>query len=254
MNRALTLAGQPLSYFFIFSLFVVVLFPPAVLALPFPKHARARINAPFWRFFSWLTVRLATFSRVYKIDERPKEEIGKYPQGLYISNHQSFVDVPLVLSSLPIPPIMKKEVLFIPILGVCGYSAGAMIVDRRDKDSRKRVFEQAKERLSNGLKSLMFYPEGTRQRRDGGPKEYQEIKKPIIKFAFEAGIPVYSISVYGTQKVLSPASLKINYGKKVGIIIRKAKFPADYSSAEEFAKDCWEDVRAGYRELEEKLS
>lgn len=254
MIKAASLALQPLSYLFIFSLFFILLLPPALIALPFPQHVRARMNAPAWQLFSWLVVRVAVGANVYLRDERPREEVKSRPEGLYIANHQSFVDVPLVLSLLPIPPIMKKEVLYIPVLGICGYSAGAMIVDRKDKNSRKKVFDQAKERLTAGIKALMFYPEGTRNRSTGKPKDWDQIKKPILNFAYEQNIPVTSISVYGTRSVLSPSSLKLNYGQKIGMIARKSKKPADYPDADSFVKDCWEDVQNGYRELEEKLS
>lgn len=244
----------PISYAGLIIVFLLTILPASIIALPFPKNIRTRISAPFWQAFSVYTIYVATLSQVYKRDERPDEERKGYPKGLYICNHQSFVDVPLVIISVPIPPIMKKEVLYIPVLGICGYSAGAIVVDRKDPDSRRKVFEEAKQRLTSGLRTMMIYPEGTRQRKSDLPKDYAEIKKPILKFAYEKGVPVHSVSVFGTKQVMPSNSISVNFGKKLGIIIRKSRRPEDYQDPESFMKACWQDVVDGHKELQAKLT
>lgn len=247
------MALQPFTYLSAMAVFFVTIFPAALVALPFNEVKRTRLNAPFWRAFSRFIIHYSTLSKVYTRDEREPEK-KTHPEGLFIANHQSFMDIPLVISELPIPPIMKKEVLYIPILGLCGYSAGAMIVDRKNMNSRRKVLELAKKRLTSSTKALMFYPEGTRNRESMEPKNFEDIKKPILKFAYQENIPVHSVSLYGTQKVLNPSSFLIRHGEKIGMIIRKAKMPSDYQDEESFLKDCWDDVKSGYKELQEKLT
>ena len=225
MGNFLNLLYQPIAYASLVIAFLVTILPISIIALPFSRDLRTRMCAPFWQAFSFFTIHIATFSKVYKRDERLGHEKSGYPKGLYICNHQSFMDVPLVIMSVPNPPIMKKEVLYLPVLGICGYSAGAMVVDRKDPNSRKKVFEEAKKRLTQGLKTMMIYPEGTRQRKSDRPKEYSEIKKPILRFAYDNNIPVHSVTVYGTKKVMPTNSFSVKLGKKLGIIIRKAKRP-----------------------------
>ena len=244
----------PIAYASLITVFLVTILPASIIALPFPRNVRTRISAPFWQLFSFHTIYIATWSKVYKRDERSNEERKGYPKGLYICNHQSFVDIPLVLMSVPNPPIMKKEVLYIPVLGICGYSAGALVVDRKDPQSRRKVFEESKKRLTSGLKTMMIYPEGTRQRNSDEPKDYALIKKPILKFAFENNVPVHSVTVYGTKKVMPSNSIAVKFGKKLGIIVRKAKRPEDYEDADSFMRACWNDVTEGYKELHEKLT
>lgn len=43
---------------------------------------------------------------------------------LYIANHQSYIDIPLIITKFQVPPIMKKEVLYIPIIGLVGWAMG----------------------------------------------------------------------------------------------------------------------------------
>ena len=254
MKFAIKIALQPVSYTLIAAAFIVTILPASIVALPFPLKTRTMICYPFWQVFSRFVIHVATLSKVTIKDERPLEEQKKYPQGLYIANHQSFIDIPLIITKLPIPPIMKKEVLYIPLVGICGYAGGAMIVDRKSGSSRKKVFEQARQRLTTGLRALQFYPEGTRQKGVDFPKDYSEIKKPIIRFAYEQGIPVYCVSLYGTRKVLNSKSAMLDYGKHIGMIIRSAKRPSDYANADDFMRACWASVTDGYRELQEKLT
>lgn len=254
MIRLLNLIFQPIAYTIIIGTFALVVVPISIIAVPFPLKARTLMCAPFWQIFSFVTIYVATLSKADVKDLRPQDIRRKHPRGLYIANHQSFMDIPLIITRLPIPPIMKKEVLYIPLIGICGYSAGAMIVDRKDKDSRRKVFEQAKQRLSTGLKSLMFYPEGTRQKDLDCPKSFEQIKRPIIKYAYENNIPVYPVSVFGTKRILKARSATIHFGKKIGMVVHNNRAPEEYSSSEEFIKDCWSDVVNGYDELAAKLT
>lgn len=250
----LKLLLQPFSFALIIIAFFVTIVPAAIVALPFRQQTRFKISAPFWRLFSYIVIYVATLSRVHSEDRRKKEDQKSYPQGLFISNHLSAMDIPLLLTRFQVPPIMKKEVLYIPIFGMCGYSAGAMIVDRKNPQSRKKAFEMATQRLVKGFKSLQYYPEGTRQRQTTSPKPLEKIKKPILKFAYHHNVAVYAVSVYGTQAVFNPKSALINYGNKIGIIVHDAIHPKDFSSEEEFLAKAWGLVIEGHHELEEKLS
>lgn len=245
----------PISAFLLITSFTLLLGPISLLALPFKWQTRRNITGRFWQAFGYFALYIVTCSRVYKEDRREKEvQAMGSPPGLYIANHQSFIDIPMILSSVQIPPIMKKEVLFIPLLGLCGYSSGAIIVDRKDPDSRKKVFQEAMSRLTEYDQSLQYYPEGTRQKEDKGPKEYSIIKKPLMQFAYSNNIKVYPISIFGTRKVLDEKSGLVNYGTKIGSIFHEAVNPKDFDNYEDFMKTAWAKVQDGYKELEDKLS
>tara|TARA_B100000674_G_scaffold313384_1_gene260531 strand:+ start:866 stop:1315 length:450 start_codon:yes stop_codon:yes gene_type:complete len=149
---------------------------------------------------------------------------------------------------------MKKEVLYIPILGLCGYASGALIVDRKSAASRRTTLIRAQQRLLKGLKALQVYPEGTRQKLGDGPKDYSFIKKALLKYAFEKNLPVYPISMYGTKRVINSKTGFINHGQKVGIIIKEALRPDLFQSSDEFMENCWNEAHLGYSELQEKLT
>ena len=254
MTTVARIALQPFSYAIAVATFFLTILPGSLISLPFSLERRVAISGPFWKLCSTIILRISTLSKVYIEDRRPLNEKESAPKGLYITNHQSFVDIPLIISCLQIPPIMKKEVLYIPILGLCGYASGALIVDRKSATSRRTTLIRAQQRLLKGLKALQVYPEGTRQKLGDGPKDYSFIKKALLKYAFEKNLPVYPISMYGTKRVINSKTGFINHGQKVGIIIKEALRPDLFQSSDEFMENCWNEAHLGYSELQEKLT
>lgn len=249
----LKLIGQVYSSIATFIAFIVLILPISLIALFIPKHElRLKMTAPFWILFFKFIIKAVTFTKLYSEDKRPKEDQKFCPTGLYICNHQSFMDIPVTLSHFAIPPIMKKEVLYIPVFGIAAYSSGALIVDRSSHKSRIRTYEKATARLLEKDGRLQYYPEGTRTRGGVGPKEVTHIKSKIIKFAYTNNIPVYPMSVSGTDKILNSRGL-ISFRKKAGIILHPPRKPSEFETCDDFINTCWKDVKDGYTELAEKL-
>jgi 1-acyl-sn-glycerol-3-phosphate acyltransferase len=161
------------------------------------------------------------------------------------------MDIPLILSQYQVPPIMKKEVLYLPVLGFLAWVAGALVVSRGKRDSRKKVFVKARERLVTHNYGLQYYPEGTRSR-DGKPKDFADLKVTLLHLAFEENIPVIPVSMYGTSHILKHGDF-IHFGKKVGIITHPPLEPKNFASANEFARAAWDVVKQGHSELASKL-
>jgi 1-acyl-sn-glycerol-3-phosphate acyltransferase len=255
MNKNIvTYLLYPVSVFILISSFIALILPISVVALPFKWQTRRTLTGKFWQAFGHVALRVVCLARIFKDDRRPKEvQKQSTPVGLHIANHSSFIDIPLMLTTMQVPPIMKKEILYIPFLGICAYSSGAIIVDRKAPDSRKKVFRAATKRLTHYDKSLQYYPEGTRQRENKGPKDVSVLKKPLMEFAYRQNIPLYPISFYGTRKVLTPKGL-IHYGQKIGAIFHAPIHPQNFRTEEEFIEKAWATVQAGYYELEAKLN
>lgn len=147
---------------------------------------------------------------------------------------------------------MKKEVLYLPLFGWMAWISGALPVSRANAGSRRKVFEKAKKRILKDRVGLGVYPEGTRSK-DALPKSFEDIKKTLLIFAYNEKIPVIPTSVYGTRGVLTPQGF-INPGRSLGIIVQKEINPAEFSSAEEFAKTCWTTVIEGHDKMKAKLA
>lgn len=231
--------------------FCIVIMPITLSVIFLPLRWRLVIISPFWGLLGKFVIKWICWASYYAEDNRQPELKTYPPTGLYISNHQSYVDIPLMLTQYQVLPIMKKEVLYIPLFGIMGWAAGALVVSRGKRDSRKKVFVAARKRLVTDKFSLQYYPEGTRSR-DGSPKPYENIKVTLIQLAYENNVPVFPISMYGTNKVLSKKGFLIP-GQKLGIISHPALSPKDFADVNEFTKATWKKVMSGYSQLEAKL-
>lgn len=231
--------------------FCLVILPITLFSAFLPLKRRMRLIGPAWKIFSRFLLIRVCHASLYEEDHRQPEVLTNPLCGLYIANHQSYLDIPIIATQHQVLPIMKREVAFIPILGQLCVISGALVVKRGRRDSHKKVFIQARERLVDQKFGVMLYPEGTRSK-DGAPREYKFIKAPLIHLAFEHGVPVIPTSIYGTSQVLTNHGI-IRPGKKLGIITHAALWPKDYPDASTFSRAVWDKVLTGYEELRAKL-
>jgi 1-acyl-sn-glycerol-3-phosphate acyltransferase len=87
---------------------------------------------------------------------------GRPPEGLsvIVANHRSYVDVPLVMSTLPSVFLAKVEIGGWPLFGTAARLANTIFVDRDDPGSRQRAFAALGDALDRGQRIVVF-PEGT---------------------------------------------------------------------------------------------
>jgi 1-acyl-sn-glycerol-3-phosphate acyltransferase len=128
---------------------------------------------------------------------------------IYVSNHASMFDIPVILASIPdqIRILYKKELNWIPVFG-WGLKLGSYIaVDRSSGSEAMRSLDEAAARIAGGA-SVLLYAEGTRTR-DG---KLQPFKRGAFNLAVKAGAPVVPLTVNGSFAILPKASLAIRPG------------------------------------------
>lgn len=233
-------------------LMIFLLVPASIIALPFALGKRLKIVGPAWSFFGEKLLRYGCHASIAISEDYRSERFKGTPcYGLYVANHQSYMDIPLILTMFQAPPIMKKAILHVPVFGWIAWVSGALAVSRTQVSSRRQVFEKAKKRVLKEKIGLQVYPEGTRSK-TSIPKPFTEIKKTLLIFAFNEKIPVVPVSLYGTRGILNSLGM-INPGRQVGIYVHKEVDPADFNSGEEFAQACWEKVIKGHDQMQMKL-
>ena len=128
-----------------------------------------------------------------------KEYFKKGENYVVVTNHNTFVDIPV--SSPWIPgankTLAKIEMSRIPIFGMI-YKTGAVLVDRKDKESRAKSFADMKAVLDMGI-HLCLYPEGTRNKTD---KPLQKFKDGAFITAINAQKPIIAGVIFNTKKIL----------------------------------------------------
>jgi 1-acyl-sn-glycerol-3-phosphate acyltransferase len=123
---------------------------------------------------------------------------------IFVSNHQSIYDIPVLFASLPyqVRIIAKASLARFPVLGWHLRRGGHLFVDRRHPD-RPGILHRWRALVSEGL-SLMIFAEGTRSW-DGRVARF---KAGSFLLAIEAGLPVVPIAVIGTRAVMPKGRLR----------------------------------------------
>ncbi|MEO8846203.1 MAG: lysophospholipid acyltransferase family protein [Kofleriaceae bacterium] len=144
----------------------------------------------------------------------------RVPQGrayVYMSNHQSHMDIPILYATLPSPTIRmlaKKELFAIPIWGKGLRAAEFIEVDRANHVRAIQSIDRAKELIRDGV-SVWLAAEGTRSF-DGriGP-----LKKGGFHLATETATPIVPVAIRGTIEILKRGTKAMHRGKHVEVTI-----------------------------------
>jgi len=146
---------------------------------------------------------------------------------IYMSNHVSNVDPPVLIPNLPrrTSVLVKQELFRIPVLGWAMRVASLVPVDRSNREAAIASMREAAEIMRRGLDMTVF-PEGTRSP-DG---RLLPFKKGPFYLAEETGYPVVPITIVGTDHILPKAKVFLN--PKAGparLIFHAPVWPRDYA-------------------------
>jgi 1-acyl-sn-glycerol-3-phosphate acyltransferase len=132
------------------------------------------------------------------------ERIAPGTTYIFVSNHQSIYDTPVIFASLPyqLRIIAKESLAKFPVLGWHLKRGRHLFVDRRRPD-RAGILARWRALVSEGL-SLIIYAEGTRSA-DGGVAKF---KAGSFLLAIEAGLPIVPLAVIGTRAVMPKGRLR----------------------------------------------
>ena len=89
--------------------------------------------------------------------------------------------------------VMKKELQYIPILGISLTLSGAIFLKRGNSESSRKAVNDAGKRCKDSGTSLMLFPEGTRNSAGGG--SLLPFKKGAFHVAFDVGVPILPIVI-----------------------------------------------------------
>jgi 1-acyl-sn-glycerol-3-phosphate acyltransferase len=125
---------------------------------------------------------------------------------VYVSNHQSMVDILAVFAThLPYRWVSKRANFFAPFLGWTMWLNGYVPLRRGHLPSIRRMLRRAEACLRGGS-SLFVFPEGTRSP-DG---EVQGFFRGAFWMAVRAGVPVVPVVIEGTANILPKSSALIS--------------------------------------------
>jgi 1-acyl-sn-glycerol-3-phosphate acyltransferase len=128
---------------------------------------------------------------------------------VFFVNHQSHIDIPIVLAALPVPFrfAAKKELFRIPFLGWHLRRSGHIPVDRENPHAAVKSFRGASAKLRTGT-SLVFFPEGATSL-DGGIKPF---KGGGFVLAVRSEAEVVPVTIRGSRGILQPRTYHVRGG------------------------------------------
>ena len=176
---------------------------------PFVLHAwlTRRID-PLYRVARW-GCRMGLWVAGVRLEVRGRENLPRGRHCLYMSNHVSNIDPPLLVAALPprIAFMAKKEIFSIPVLGTAVHLDGCVLVDRQNPEAARESVEGALANIKQGV-TFVVYPEGTRSR-DG---RLQRFKHGVFVLAIRAGVPIVPITLDGTRAIMAKGKWAIYPG------------------------------------------
>jgi 1-acyl-sn-glycerol-3-phosphate acyltransferase len=137
-------------------------------------------------------------------------QIDPKQQYVFMVNHQSNIDIPVLIQSLPalrLRWIAKKELLWVPLFGWAMWAAKHVTVNRSDRFDALGSLKKAKERMKDGV-SLVVFPEGTRS----SEGDLLPFKRGGFLLAVKTGAPIVPVTINGSAAILPKGDWRIRGG------------------------------------------
>ena len=165
-----------------------------------------------------------------RVDVTGREHVPAGVSCIYLSNHVSNLDPPVLMPVLPgqCSVLLKKGLMRIPLLGTAMRLAKFVPVGRGGmREAAQASVAAAAAALQSGL-HVLFFAEGTRSE-DG---RLAGFKRGPFYLAMETGAPIVPIAISGTEKMMRKHSAVITPGvAKVQIL--PAIDPAGYTTRDD---------------------
>ena len=153
-------------------------------------------------------LRIACVITGVKLKVHNKEVIEAGKGYLFVANHQSFLDISIILTSVNYLSFFAKiELLRWPFFGFAMKNNHGIFLDRKKPKDIRFIKDTLKEKINQGI-SYCVFPEGTR----GLNGKLLPFKKGILKFAYDAKVPIIPITIVNAWTILPKKPNIMNKG------------------------------------------
>ena len=159
------------------------------------------------------------------------ENILKDTACVFVGNHRSYYDIPILLTALDAPHgiLAKEELEKIPLLNRWMKLLGCVFVKRDDIRASVKALNDATAIVESG-RSFVIFPEGTRYKgEEGGAGEF---KAGAFRIAIKTGVPVVPVAISGARGLFEGHGLRATPGD-IRVRILPAIQTAGMSKAEQ---------------------
>lgn len=197
MNTVKNILGRVLAVWALITFVAtfLIIFVPSMLCWLIPEPLGQRIFIFIARI--WMTIWIPLTGCWFRIVG--KKNFKKGETYIVTFNHNSMMDIPLSSAFTPgaNKTIAKSSFTKAPLFGFF-YMKGAVLVDRKSEQSRRRSYEKMKEVLKKGI-HMGIYPEGTRNRTAEPLKKFHD---GAFRLSIESGKAIIPAILLNTKKVV----------------------------------------------------
>jgi 1-acyl-sn-glycerol-3-phosphate acyltransferase len=184
---------------------VIVLGTICILLSPFTRGQIVIWLGPFWGRVNF-KVSGVTFTM------EGLEKLARGRVQVLVGNHTSNYDIYSLMYALKgfnYRFLVKKEVLYLPVLGWALWAAGFPFVDRSHGAKARRTMKRTAERLQRSGTSIVTFPEGTR---NCTQEPLLPFKKGAFVLAIDLQAPIVPFAIHGAREVQPRHRLTIEGG------------------------------------------
>jgi 1-acyl-sn-glycerol-3-phosphate acyltransferase len=145
-----------------------------------------------------------------RVEVEGAEHVDPRRPMVYVSNHQSTLDIPVLFAVLPVDLrfVAKEQLRWVPLIGWYLQLGGHVLVDRSKRVRAIASLERAAARVARQRISLFAFPEGTRSP-DG---RILPFKRGIFGLVLKARMPVVPVVLEGSASVMPRGSWRFTPG------------------------------------------
>ncbi len=156
-----------------------------------------------------------------RLEAEGQEQLEEGRAYYFASNHQSFLDIPVLFATLPtgLHFVAKAELASFPFIGWFVSFVGMVFVERGHRGKGLQAVERVTDLLREG-KSVISFSEGTR----GNGQQVNRFKSGGFRAPIAAGVPVVPVAIVGTSQAmparslaLRPARVKVRIGAPIEV-------------------------------------
>lgn len=204
-----------MTLIYLFRLVVLIaytVFVSTLVLITIPFHRTGKIYHTLARFHARGVLALSGV----KVTVTGAGNVDLTKNYVYVSNHASHIDIPIVLDSIPqdVRLVYKKELEKLPVFGWgLRYGKTFVSIDRGQGADAVQTLGETAKKIRDGS-SVLLFAEGTRSP-DG---RLQPFKRGPFNLALRAGIPVIPVTILGSHRILPRGSWKVRSGR-VSVIV-----------------------------------
>ncbi len=159
---------------------------------------------------AWVWARIILWSALIRVKVEGAARVPRDRPVVFMANHESWLDIPVLLVAIPgqVRFLAKKSLFSIPFLGWAMRSMGFIPVDRENRRTAIRSFEEAAARIRAG-RSVLVFPEETRTS-DGGLLPFQ---RGGFLIALKAALPIVPVGIDGARRCMPKHNYLVRPGK-----------------------------------------